>query len=166
MALRSSIAITLGFALFTLGGTAWAQEHARSEAPRAEEHARPAPPPRQAPPKFVAHPPGAHPRGATVPRHDVRVLSPVTVTRRGHRTWSHWDHPEFNRPSYYWNWSTIHSVSCVAEDSYGDQYPVSESTWSGFGLDSMTTVEDDALDRCYSESGSDGNCVLATCSHF
>jgi hypothetical protein len=55
---------------------------------------------------------------------------------------------------------------CVAEDSYGDQYPVSEAAPPGFGLSDMTGVEDDALDRCYSESGQDSTCVLATCTHI
>jgi hypothetical protein len=52
-----------------------------------------------------------------------------------------------------------------AEDSYGDQYPVTEETVTGFGLTHMSTVEDDALDRCYEESGGDQSCFLATCSH-
>ena len=60
----------------------------------------------------------------------------------------------------------MHTVSCIAEDSYGDQYPVTESTWAGFGLGNMTEVEDNALDRCYAESGQDPSCYLATCSHF
>ena len=30
----------------------------------------------------------------------------------------------------------------------------------------MTTVEDQALDRRYDESGGDPNCFLLTCSHF
>jgi hypothetical protein len=30
----------------------------------------------------------------------------------------------------------------------------------------MTNVEDDALDRCYSESGQDTTCVLASCTHI
>jgi hypothetical protein len=30
----------------------------------------------------------------------------------------------------------------------------------------MTVIEDDALDRCYAESGQDPSCVLETCSHF
>ncbi len=30
----------------------------------------------------------------------------------------------------------------------------------------MTSVEDDALDRCYQESGGDQSWYLATCSHF
>ena len=56
-------------------------------------------------------------------------------------------------------------MTCIAEDSYGDQYPVSEAAAPGFGLANMTEVEDDALDRCFSESGQDATCVLATCTH-
>jgi len=33
-------------------------------------------------------------------------------------------------------------------------------------LANMTDVEDDALDRCYSESGQDSTCALATCTHL
>ncbi len=127
------------------------------------EHAAPAP--RPEPPHFAPHPPGIHPKGATFRSHPLRVLAPRAVAYGGH-TWRHWAHPEFVRPNYYWDWGTIHTVSCIAEDSYGDQYPVSESTFAGFGLGNMTSVEDDALDRCYQESGSDNSCYLATCSHY
>jgi hypothetical protein len=105
----------------------------------AAEHSRAAT--RPAPPPFQAHPAG----------------------RSG---WSHWDHPEFARPIYYWDWVGVHTVTCSAEDSYGDQYPVSEAAAPGFGLANMTDVEDDVLDRCYSESGQDTTCVLATCTHI
>ena len=128
----------------------------------AEEHRGPE---RAPAPKFQGHPPGIHPRGATVHPHATRVLAPRVVVY-GHHEWGHWAHPEFARPTYYWDWAAIHSVSCVAEDSYGDQYPVTESAVPGFGLNNMTGVEDDALDRCYSESGQDTSCYLATCSHF
>lgn len=121
--------------------------------------------PRPAPPRFQPHPPGAHPHGAMVRQHPVRVLRP-TVVRRGERPWRHWEHPEFARPIYYWDWNLTHTVSCTAEDSYGDQYPVTEQTFAGFGLANMGYVEDDALDRCYQESGGDQSCYLATCSHF
>jgi hypothetical protein len=97
--------------------------------------------------------------------HSIRVLQPSVVKYGGHQ-WRHWEHPEFFRPVYYWNWAVIRNVTCIAEDSYGDQYPVTEATFSGFGLDNMTAVEDDALDRCSAESGGDPNCYLATCSHF
>ena len=45
-------------------------------------------------------------------------------------------------------------------------YPVTEAAQPGFGLADMTQVEDDALDRCYAESGQDPTCVLATCTHI
>ncbi len=121
--------------------TAFADEH------RSGGHRAP-------PPKFQAHPAGVHPHGAIVRPHPVRVLSPRVIVH-GRGEWAHWDHPEFSRPVYYWDWGAIRSVSCVAEDSYGDQYPVTETTFAGFGLENMTAVEDDALDRCYSESGGD-----------
>lgn len=131
-----------------------------------EHHAAPARPvERQAPPRFQPHPPGTHPRGATVHAHPMRVLAPRTV-KYGSHAFRHWEHPEFARPAYYWEWSAIHSVSCTAEDSYGDQYPVTESTFAGFGMNNMTGIEDDALDRCYQESGGDQSCYLATCSHY
>ncbi|MGA3122945.1 MAG: hypothetical protein ABSF69_19425 [Polyangiaceae bacterium] len=130
----------------------------------AGEHSRPAPA-RQAPPPFRAHAPGVHPRGATVRQHELRVLAPRSVVH-GHSGWQHWDHPEFPRPAYYWDWAGIHTVTCIAEDSYGDQYPVSEAAAPGFALGNMTGVEDDALDRCYAESGQDTTCVLLTCTHI
>jgi hypothetical protein len=83
----------------------------------------------------------------------------------GRAGWEHWDHPTFMRPVYYWDWAAVRSVTCIAEDSYGDQYPVTETAAPGFGLDNMTDVEDDALDRCYYGSGGDPTCFLATCTH-
>jgi len=127
--------------------------------------ARPNLPPRQAPERFQAHPPGAHPHGPIVRAHSTRVLSPMVIKYGGHQ-WRHWAHPEFSRPVYYWDWTAIRNVTCVAEDSYGDQYPVTEEAFSGFGLVNMTAVEDDALDRCAAESGGDPTCYLSTCTNF
>ena len=84
----------------------------------------------------------------------------------GEHPWRHWGHTEVVRPVYYWDWAVVRNVSCVAEDSYGDQYPVTEATFAGFELGHMTQVEDDALDRCYQESGGDESCHLATCSPY
>ena len=120
---------------------------------------------RAAPPRFQGHPPGIHPRGAAYHSHPVRVLAPRVVGRGAHY-WGHWGHPEFARPVYYWDWSAVRSVTCIAEDSYGDQYPVTENGYAGFGLSGMAQVEDDSLDRCYAESGQDPSCYLATCSHY
>ncbi len=122
-------------------------------------------PQRQQPAQFQPHPAGTHPHGAIVRPHATRVVSPRTVPYGSHQ-WKHWNHPEFSRPAYYWDWNNVHNVTCTAEDSYGDQYPVTEATTPGFGLNNMTQVEDDALDRCASESGGDQTCYLVTCSHF
>ena len=145
-----------------------AEEERHEEENRAvpfQAHGRPNLAPRPAPPRFANHPPGIHPHGAIVRQHPVRILQPRVIAYGGH-TWVHWGHPEFARPVYYWDWGVIHNVSCVAEDSYGDQYPVTESTFSGFGLVNMTAIEDDSLDRCYQESGNDPSCYLVSCSHF
>jgi hypothetical protein len=120
---------------------------------------------RAAPPKYVAHPPGAHPHGAMVRPHQVRIMAPKVIAPGAH-AWRHWEHPDFSRPVYYWDWTVVHHVTCTAEDSYGDQYPVTQAWTRGWGLDNMTTVEDEAMDRCYNESGSDESCYLIGCSHF
>jgi hypothetical protein len=120
---------------------------------------------RAEPPPFQPHPAGTHPRGPTVRPHQVRVLAPRAVDH-GRTGWTHWNHPDFAPPNYYWNWQGVHNVTCIAEDSYGDQYPVSEAAPPGFGLNDMTGVEDDALDRCYSESGQDNTCTLLSCTHI
>ena len=166
MTFKIPLAIALSATLLQVYSAAQAEEH-RQE--RREERGRsnppPPPPPRQAPPRFQEHPPGAHPHGPMVRQHAIRVMSPRAV-KHGEHQWRHWEHAEFSRPVYYWNWAVIRSITCIAEDSYGDQYPVTEDSFSGFGLVNMTTVEDDALDRCYAESGGDQSCYLATCSHF
>lgn len=170
--LASPFVLSLSFAWLQLATVAHAEEHRGDEHhdSHAEHHemhegGRPVPPPRAAPPKFQPHPPGVHPHGPMVRQHQVRVMRP-TVARYGAHPFRRWEHPEFARPVYYWDWNAIHTVSCTAEDSYGDQYPVTEETFAGFGLAHMTAVEDDALDRCYQESGGDPSCYLATCSHF
>jgi hypothetical protein len=162
----------LGTPLALLLSVAWLQSFsvAHAEDRREAQHemhgggGRPLPP-RPAPPRFQAHPAGVHPRGATVHPHALRVMRP-TVAHYGAHPWRHWEHPVFARPVYYWDWTAIHNISCTAEDSYGDQYPVTEETFAGFGLVNMTAVEDDALDRCNVESGGDQSCYLLTCSHF
>ncbi len=139
-----------------------ADERGHHEAMRApERHYAPRP----EPPRWQPHPPGPHPHGAIVRAHPVRIVKPFMYVRGEHH-WKHWEHPEFSRPAYYWDWALVHNVSCTAEDSYGDQYPVSQTTFAGFGLANMSEIEDEALDRCYSESGGDQSCYLATCTHF
>jgi len=168
--LGTPLALLLSFAWLHTASIAHAEERHEGGGHEAHpgpghENARPMPP-RAAPPKFQPHPPGMHPHGAMVRQHPVRVMRPTTVRWGGPRPFRHWEHPEFARPAYYWDWGAFHNVSCTAEDSYGDQYPVNEETFAGFGLVNMTSVEDDALDRCYQESGGDTSCYLATCTHF
>ncbi|HVZ75016.1 MAG TPA: hypothetical protein VHJ20_21690 [Polyangia bacterium] len=172
--LTFAMSVTLSATLLSFASPASAQPVRREtpaerheehhEAVRQERHDERLPA-RTPPPAWRAHPPGAHPHGPVVRPHAVRVLRPRAY-RWGEHPWHHWVHAEFARPVYYWDWNAIHGVTCTAEDSYGDQYPVSLSTFAGFGLENMTTVEDDALDRCYEESGGDPNCYLATCAHY
>jgi hypothetical protein len=190
MKLTWSAAVMLSLAWFT-GSVARAEEHRGDHhdehheehhddrhdehGPPHEEMRQPPPPQQQGqfrappvrtterrpePPRWQPHPGGMHPHGPMVRPHNVRVLRPAYV-HYGARQWRHWEHPVFARPHYYWEWSGIHQVTCVAEDSYGDQYPVTEDTWRGFDRANMTDVEDDALDRCYQESGGDTSCYLA-----
>jgi hypothetical protein len=166
MTFKVPLAITLSATLLQVYSAAQAEERkGEHREERREDRGRAAPPPRSAAPRFEAHPPGTHPHGAIVRPHPIRILSP-RVVKHGEHQWRHWDHSEFARPVYYWNWAVIRSITCIAEDSYGDQYPVTEETFSGFGLTHMTAVEVEALDRCYAESGGDQSCYLATCSHF
>jgi len=166
MSFKIPLAFALSAILLQVYSAAQAEEHkGERREERREERGRPNPPPRPAPPRFQAHPPGAHPHGPMVRSHAIRVMSPQVV-KQGEHHWRHWEHAEFSRPAYYWNWAIIRSITCIAEDSYGDQYPVTEDSFAGFGLVNMTTVEDDALDRCYAESGGDQSCYLATCSHY
>ncbi len=161
IALAASWSLALG-----LGTLGFAQHGERGGGERGGgEHGNRALPPRPAPPRWQPHPAGVHPHGPMVRGHQVRVLAPRAIRYGGHE-WNHWAHPEFARPHYYWEWNNVHTVSCTSEDSYGDQYVVNEQTFAGFGLENMTAVEDDALDRCYNESGNDASCYLASCTHF
>ena len=159
MKLKTTLTVAvLASASLLAAGTAQARPEEKGHGP-VVVHREPAP-------KFVAHAQGVHPRGATVHSHPIRVLKPAIVVHGGRGAFHHWEHPAFERPLYYWDWNVIRSVTCVAEDSYGDQYPVTESWGRGYGLDNMSNVEDDALDRCHDESGNDDTCYLATCTHY
>lgn len=105
------------------------------------------------------------PGGNKVRRPGPGRALPPRYAVHGHTGWSRWNHPAFVRPVYRWNWGQVQTVTCVAQDSNGNQYPVIEPTYSRFDLARMSDVEDDALDRCYTESGQDPMCALAGCSH-
>ena len=127
MKLKASLVVALSIISLHAYSLARAEGHGQGRAEGRSE-ARPNLPPRPAPGRFQTHPPGVHPHGAIVRPHPVRVLSP-TVVKYGGNQWRHWAHSEFSRPVYYWNWAIVQSVTCIAEDSYGDQYPVTETTF-------------------------------------
>lgn len=144
------------------------EQRAPERAPEQRPQQRPAPEhggeTRRAPAPAEARPQAVHPQGAAERQHEARMLPPRSVIH-GHAGWSHWNHPGFVRPVYDWDWTQVQNVTCVAQDSSGNQYPVTEATTPGFALASMSNVEDDALDRCYAESGQDPSCALVSCSH-
>lgn len=141
-----------------------AQDRHEEQARPQERPAEPARPNRSQPSRFEPHTPGRNPRSPVTQPHQIRSLAP-RVMSHGQAEWRHWNHPAFPRPHYYWDWNVVRSVTCVAEDSYGDQYPVVQAVAAGFGLQDMTAIEDAALDRCYAESGQDPSCRLVSCSH-
>jgi len=141
-----------------------AQERHDQEQRPPERPAEPPRPNRSQPSQFVPHAPGRNPRSPATQPHQTRSLAP-RVMSHGQAEWRHWNHPTFPRPHYYWDWAAVRAVTCVAEDSYGDQYPVTQNIAAGFGLQDMTPIEDAALDRCFSESGQDPSCRLVSCTH-
>jgi hypothetical protein len=56
-------------------------------------------------------------------------------------------------------------MTCAAEDSYGDVYPVTAGDYYGVAYQQrIADIEDLALDRCYAESGGDSSCFLLSCT--
>jgi hypothetical protein len=71
--------------------------------------------------------------------------------------------PGFPRPVFNWNWNGIQTVTCTAEDQYGNQYPYTESGYTGFGYQGViTNIEDNALNDCYQQSNA--GCVFVGCT--
>jgi hypothetical protein len=56
------------------------------------------------------------------------------------------------------------SVTCYAQDQEGRQYGVTEDSWGGYYQSRIALIEDEALDRCYAESGGDNACFLVGCN--
>jgi hypothetical protein len=93
----------------------------------------------------------------------VRVYDPIRF-RGGGYPWPLY-RPVFTRPFYYWNWAGLRLVTCTAEDSYGDQFPVTETGYVGIGYQAnLNNIEDGALSRCYAQSPNGASCVLASCT--
>jgi hypothetical protein len=56
-------------------------------------------------------------------------------------------------------------VTCTAEDSEGDLYPVTEDGYVGIEYQSsLDEIEDNALDYCYEDTGGDEGCSLVGCT--
>ena len=128
--------------------------------PQQEEQQAPHSAPARPPPQ--TRPPEEHAHGATE-RQRPRQAYPPEVVVHGRTRWAHRDYHAIVRPNYQWNWAQVRSVTCSAADAGGDQYPVSEVTGPGFAPGNLSDVEDDALDRCYSEAGQDAGCTLVDC---
>ena len=83
----------------------------------------------------------------------------------GHFPWAFWRHPLFVFPVYFWEWGRVNYVTCVATDSYGNNYPVTEDGYVGYGYRGVINeVQEIALNRCYAESGGDPGCYPAGCT--
>jgi hypothetical protein len=55
-------------------------------------------------------------------------------------------------------------VTCTAQDSNGEFYPVTEDGYFGWQYQShMDEIEDAAIDRCYDETNGDTGCHLFSC---
>jgi hypothetical protein len=64
-----------------------------------------------------------------------------------------------------WEWAEVSFVTCTAQDSYGDTYPVTESDYYGEEYEEqMDGIEDAALNECYQESSGDASCFLVGCT--
>jgi hypothetical protein len=86
------------------------------------------------------------------------------VGHGGGYPWHHWEHPVVVRPIYGWNWPALRVVTCTAEDSYGDLFPVTEDGYFGSVYqDRIEEIQDAALDRCYDESSDQESCRLLDC---
>lgn len=93
-----------------------------------------------------------------------RAFDPVQI-HEGVYAGIHWVHPDFVRPVYQWNWDSLVNVTCSAEDSVGNVYPVTESEYVGPAYQAqMANIEDAALDMCYDDSNGDSSCYLLGCS--
>lgn len=135
MKFKAPLEFTLVFAsLLTYSSVAFSEAHKTEQKnPQVQQRGtspKYAPAPRSVPMPYQAHPAGVHPHGPIVRPHATRVLGPRAVAYGSHQ-WQHWNHAEFARPAYYWDWNSVHNVTCVAEDSYGDQYPVTEAAFPG-----------------------------------
>jgi hypothetical protein len=85
------------------------------------------------------------------------------VAHGGYYPWPHWDRNNVIRP-YDFEWNNLKSVTCVAQDRYRTQYPVTEDGYEGSTYqDRMSEIEQATVDRCFAESN-DTDCQLVSCT--
>ena len=99
--------------------------------------------------------------GVFMPNHN---FDPIRI-RDGYRQWPHWDRPFFARPDFDFNWAQLRLVTCIATDSNGDEFPITEDEFWGYNyMERLTSIEDQAIDRCFAETNGDTGCALLTCN--
>ena len=92
---------------------------------------------------------GASPRSWSWPRTRRRLAPGLSGTEpypihHGGYPWPHWDHPAFVRPIYYWDWNRLATVTCTAQDSEGELFPVTEDGYVGIGYQPVLPQMGDA----------------------
>ena len=119
------------------------------------------------PPRPGVHPRPGHggyhpPRPGVYPRPGHIRYNPYPI-RRGVRPWPRWYHHR-RYETYPFYWATVRAVTCTAADSWGNQYPVTETEYWGYNYQTyLPQIQDAALDRCYYESGGDPSCSIIGC---
>ena len=87
------------------------------------------------------------------------------VIHHGVSGWRHWDHPDFARPTFNWQWDQVKSVTCSTTDSRGHSYPVTDDGYRGQEYqNAVAQLEDTAMDRCHQESRGDQGCRFGNCA--
>lgn len=67
-------------------------------------------------------------------------------------------------PVYPWNWPARFSIMCVAQDSYGNYFDVTEFGYTGWDYQTfMSAVIQASVTRCYYSTGGDIGCRLVFC---
>jgi hypothetical protein len=108
--------------------------------------------------------PGRPTRRVVVGRPGFRYRPGYRVVYRHERRYAPWRPRTIVSRYYPFEWRRLTGVACYARDSYGYTYSVAENRYFGESYQSrMVEVENDALARCYAESGGDTGCYVYDC---
>ena len=104
--------------------------------------------------------------GGPVPGHGAPGYHhPPFVGHGGFYPWPRWGHPVFVRPVFAWQWVSLSAVTCTAETSNGEVFPLTENGYIGDVYQAhMEQIEDATLNQCYAESNGDTTCHLIGCT--